>query len=190
MHESEKRKWSRSVKSDSQQPHGLQPSRLLHPWDFIDFCYSVGINSHQGKEVTGTNSTVNVNIITVPFTPPNSLVYLLPCWWCQLWHWLINVNLLIIFTSSGGICVSSMIPGGSDHKESACNVGDLGSIPGLGRSLREGNGNPLQHSCLENPKDEGAWWATVRGLTKSWTGLTLTLFHYNLPALGICSFFN
>ena len=47
-------------------------------------------------------------------------------------------------------------PGGSDGKASACNVGDPGSIPGLGRFPGEGKGNPLQHSCLENPKDGGA----------------------------------
>ena len=51
--------------------------------------------------------------------------------------------------------------GGTEVKASACNVGDLGSIPGLGRSPGEGNGNPLQYSCLENPTDRGAWWATV-----------------------------
>ena len=55
-------------------------------------------------------------------------------------------------------------PGGSDGKESACSVGDLGSIPGSGRSLGEGNGNPLQYSCLENPMDRGSWQATVQGL--------------------------
>ena len=48
-------------------------------------------------------------------------------------------------------------PGGSDGKESTCNAGDLGSIPGSGRSLGEANGNPLQYSCLENPVDGGAW---------------------------------
>ena len=53
-------------------------------------------------------------------------------------------------------------PGGSEVKVSACNVGDLGSIPGSGRSPGEGNGNPLQYSCLENPMDGGAWWATVQ----------------------------
>ena len=58
-------------------------------------------------------------------------------------------------------------PGGLDGKESACNAEDLGSIPGLGRSLGEGNGNPLQYSCLENSMDKGAWWATVHGVTKS-----------------------
>ena len=60
-------------------------------------------------------------------------------------------------------------PGGSDGKESACNAGNLGLIPGSGRSPREGNGNPLQYSCLENPKDRGAWQATVHGVTKSQT---------------------
>ena len=52
-------------------------------------------------------------------------------------------------------------PGGSESKESACNAGDLGSIPGSGRSPREDNGNPLQYSCLKNPMDRGAWQATV-----------------------------
>ena len=51
--------------------------------------------------------------------------------------------------------------GGSDSKESTCNAGDLGLIPGLGRSPGGGHGNPLQNSCLENPMDRGAWWATV-----------------------------
>ena len=58
-------------------------------------------------------------------------------------------------------------PGGSDGKESACNAGDPGSIPRSGRSAGEGNGNPLQDSCLENPMDGGAWQATVHGVAKS-----------------------
>ena len=57
-------------------------------------------------------------------------------------------------------------PDGSDGKESACNVGDLGLIPGLGRSPGEGNGNPLQYFCLENPMDRGAWKATTMGVTR------------------------
>ena len=61
---------------------------------------------------------------------------------------------------------------GSDSEESACNAGDLGFIPGLGRSLRGGHGNPLQYYCLENPMDRGAWWATVHGVTKSQTRLS------------------
>ena len=59
-------------------------------------------------------------------------------------------------------------PGGSDSKESACNAGDLGLIPGLGRFPRGGHGSPLQYSCLENPMDRGAWGAAVRGVVKSW----------------------
>ena len=61
-------------------------------------------------------------------------------------------------------------PGGSEVKASACSAGDLGLIPGFGRSPGEGNDNPLQYSCLENPMDGGAWWATVHGVS---TRLTL-----------------
>ena len=53
-----------------------------------------------------------------------------------------------------------------DGKESACNAGDPGSIPGLGRSLGEGNDKPFQYSCLENPMDRGAWQATVHGVAR------------------------
>ena len=60
-------------------------------------------------------------------------------------------------------------PGGSDGKASVYNAGDPGSIPGLGRSPGEGNGNPLQYSCLGNPMDGGAWQATVYRVTKSKT---------------------
>ena len=63
-------------------------------------------------------------------------------------------------------------PCSSVGKESACSTGDPGSIPGLGRSPREGNGNPLQYSCLENSMDRGAWWAIVHGVTKSRTQLS------------------
>ena len=55
-------------------------------------------------------------------------------------------------------------PGGSVVKILPANAGDAGLIPGLGRSLEEGNGNPPQYSCLENPADRGAWWATVHGV--------------------------
>ena len=56
------------------------------------------------------------------------------------------------------------VPSGSDGKASAYKAGDPGFIPGLGRSPGEGNGNPLQRSCLENPMDRGSWWATVHGV--------------------------
>ena len=65
--------------------------------------------------------------------------------------------------------VIKVFPSDSDSKESACNDGDLGLIPGLGRSPRGGHGNPLQYSCLENPMDRGAWRAMVHGVAKSQT---------------------
>ena len=61
----------------------------------------------------------------------------------------------------------SSFPGGSDGKVSACNAGDPGLIPGLGRSPGEGNGNPFQYPCLENLTDRGAWWTAVHGVAKS-----------------------
>ena len=60
-------------------------------------------------------------------------------------------------------------PGGSDRKESSCHVGDPGSMPGLGGSLGEENGYPLQYSCLDNSMDRRAWQAIVHGIAKSWT---------------------
>ena len=60
-------------------------------------------------------------------------------------------------------------PGGSKVKNLPANEGDMDSVSGLGRFPGEGNSNPLQHSCLENPMDRGAWQATIHGVTKSWT---------------------
>ena len=70
------------------------------------------------------------------------------------------------------VCTHMGFPGGSGVKASARNAGDLGSIPGLGRSPGEGNSNPLHYSCLENPMDGGAWWATVHAVAKSRTRLS------------------
>ena len=67
---------------------------------------------------------------------------------------------------------TSGFPGGSDHKASAYSARDPGSIPGLGRSPGEGNGNPFQYSRLENPMDRGVWWAIVHEVAKSWTWLS------------------
>ena len=83
-------------------------------------------------------------------------------------------------------------PGGSDGKESACNARDLGSIPGLGRSLGEGNDNLPQYSCLENSMDRRAWWATVHGVAKIQTPINTFVFFcdtgelsFNLVTLGV-----
>ena len=74
---------------------------------------------------------------------------------------------------------SFLFPAGSHGKESACNAGNLGLIPGSGRSPVGGNGNPLQYSCLENPTDRAAWRATVHEVTKSQTQLSdFTSLHF------------
>ena len=78
-------------------------------------------------------------------------------------------------------------PGGSDSKASAYNAGDPGSIPGSGRSPGEGNGNPLQYSCLENPMDGGGWLAAVHGVAKSWT--RLSDFTFTIVGLQCCVHF-
>ena len=81
-------------------------------------------------------------------------------------------------------CLAQWLPnsghafGGSDGKQPAISVGDLGSIPGSGRCPGEQNGNPLQYPCLENPMDGGAWQATVHGVAKSWTRLSVSSLSY------------
>ena len=92
-----------------------------------------------------------------------------PLWWHRRVGWRGGRKA----QEGGDICtlIHLGFPGGSDGKESACSAGDLGSIPGLGRSPGGGHGNPLQYSCLENPMDRGAWQATVHGVAKSWTRL-------------------
>ena len=98
-----------------------------------------------------------------------------PCIWCQKGKKRKKKkDLALIMFCFFNLAASYMdllncFPGGSEVKESASNAGDLGSIPGSGRSPGEGNGNPLQDSCLENPMDGGVWWATVHGVAKSQT---------------------
>ena len=80
-----------------------------------------------------------------------------------------------------GWCLQKIIINGSDGKTSACNAGDPGSTPGSGKSSGEGNGNPLQYSCLENSMDGEAWWATIHGVAKSRTRLS----NFTFTLLGI-----
>ena len=92
--------------------------------------------------------------------------------WKTVWWFLKKLNIELPGLRWCPVVGASHSPGDSDSKESACNAEDPGSIPGLGRSLGEGNGIPLQCSCLENSMDRGAWWATVHGVTESWTQLS------------------
>ena len=124
MHESEKWKWCRSVVSDSSQPHVLQPTRLLHPWEFPGKSTGVGCHKHHYYYIT--------------------------------WGF----------------------PGDAVVNNLPTNAGDVGSIPGSGKSLGAGNYNLLQYSCLENPMDRGAWQAVVHRVAKSWTWLKMHKLSY------------
>ena len=78
---------------------------------------------------------------------------------------LVDVMVYTLATKWSSTVGSNGFPGSSDGKDSTCSVGDLGSIPGLGRFPERGHGNPLQYSCLENSMDGGAWRATVHGVS-------------------------
>ena len=91
----------------------------------------------------------------------------------EVWAQLGTTALGIFLVPSLRVC------SGSDGKVSAHNEGDLGLIPELGRSPGEGNGNPVQYSCLKNPMDRGAWWATVHGVAKSQTWLRTNMFTFS-----------
>ena len=135
--------WSHSVVSDSLRPHGLSPTRLLCPWDFPG--NSTGVDCHfRLQRIFPTQGSTGAVIFA--YNVLNASINLRTCYSCLL---------LLGF------------PGGSNGKESACNTGDLGPIPGSGRSPGEGNGYPLQYSWLENSMDRGAWQARVLGVTKS-----------------------
>ena len=79
--------------------------------------------------------------------------------------------------------MSLVFPGGSAVKNPPANAGDVGLIPGLGKPPGEGNGNPRQCSCLENPMDGGAWWATVHRVAKNRTRLSDLTFNFNFISL-------
>ena len=108
------------------------------------------------------------------------------------WCWLKHSWVLVEWNwNKGKHSLSLGFPGGSDSKESACNAGDLGSLPGCGRSPGEMNGYLFQCSCLENPMDRGAQWATAHGVAKSQTWLTLSLFFSVVSYLrGACRYFS
>ena len=91
----------------------------------------------------------------------------------------IEIHTLFIYSSPEFVkhFYDLYLPYNSNGKESACSAWDLGLIPGLGRSSREGNGNPLQYSCLENSMSRGAWWAIVCGVARRRT--RLSDWHYN-----------
>ena len=112
---------------------------------------------------------------SLPAEPPGNPCFLWLLENCKIHIWLILCVFWTALARHTDVCIQIY------SKESACNSGDLGLIPGSGRSPGEGKGNPLQYSCLENPMDRGAWQATVHGVAKSQTRLsqlTLSLKSY------------
>ena len=149
----------------------------------------------------------NHNIFCRPLLPPskicpykllqnieyNSCCYIVGPYWLSILH--IKNFIIDISFSIPSVLHLSIFPCSSDDKESVCQPGYLGLIPGLGRPLGERNGHPLRYSCLGNPMDRGAWRATVHGVTKSWTRLTLSLlnrytfYHFSLFSFKFLAFF-
>ena len=117
--------------------------------------------------------------LCVPIETGDTITYHIPSFLISDFLWFSSMNICICVYIYIYMCVCVCVcvcvciiqgfPGGSNGKESACNAGDLGSVPGLGRSPGKGNGYPLHYFCLENPMDRGAWRATVHGVAKSWT---------------------
>ena len=138
----------------------LNCRRSPEPWSLIPaWCVSPG-HGYPGKGVMGPGWLhLWQEPLIITALEGSSQKRGLQHWTCVSWD--LNTN-----SHTGGFL------GGSDSKESACNAGDLGWIPGLGRSPREGNGYPFQYSCLLNPMDRGAWWAIVHGVTQSQTWAT------------------
>ena len=111
--------------------------------------WSFSFRSIPSKEIPGADLLQN-GLVGSPCSPRDSQESS-PTPQCK------RINAYLLVTSNCFLPLVLVFPGGSDSKASAYNVGDLGSIPGLGRSPGEGNSNPLQYSCLENPMDGGAW---------------------------------
>ena len=118
-----------------------------------------------GKGLVGTGSQVSSQYVWMCVLYPHVCLFTIKSTLCRLSFLLLPL----------GRPNPHGIAGGSEVKASACNAGDLGSIPGSGTSPGEGNGNPLQYSCLENPMDGGALWVTVHGVAKSRTRLSKRL---------------
>ena len=148
-------------------------------------CYELWGKKTKHKKQKQYCNKFNIDFKNCPFFKNLKKTPQLPHWVIVRIKW-VNKYKHLLSTGHRVVCLSDFIcsfiflaavgllhfPGGSDGEESACNAGDLGSIPGLGRSPGEGNGNPLQYSCLENSMNGGTWRATVHGVTKSRTRLS------------------
>ena len=119
------------------------------------------IGSKSSVTFQDSSSQLSSSPLPVPHSPTRILS---SCWVSHLYP--------LRYTLGAFVSILPSFPGSSDGKSLPAHAGDPGSIPGPGRSPGEGHGNPLQYSCLENPMDGGAWWATARGVTKTQTRLS------------------
>ena len=146
------------------RPHRRQPARLPCPWDSPGKNTGVGCHFFLQHMKVKSESEVIQSCPTLhdpmDCSLPGSSVH--GIFQARGLEW----GAIAFSDIDTMMCIFS---GSSDGKESAHNAGDPGLIPGLGRSPGEGNGYPLQYSCLEHPMDTGAWWAIVHGVPKNWT---------------------
>ena len=127
--------------------------------------------TEKDKRGRSSESPIGQKVLCIPKTPAllnhfRRIIAIIFGYFPWAWHGWITCHIYLVFLTTVGF------PGGSDGKESACDAGDLGPIPGSERSPGEGNGYPLQYSWVVNPMDRGAWRATVHGVTQSWTRLS------------------
>ena len=162
--------------SDSVRPHRRKPTRLPHPWDspgkntgvgchFLLQCMKVKSESKAAQSCPTRSDPMDCSL---PGSSVHGIFQARVLKWGAMAFFEIQKYAALNKIKFISHPVRRGFPCGSAGKESACNVGDLGLIPGLGKSPGEGNGNPLQYSRLENSMDRGAWWAAVScGVTKS-----------------------
>ena len=117
-----------------------------------------------------SNWTTTMPAVTVNLWPSPCDILCPPTTHTQFFFTKTKFSLVTMFATQS--VYVPMLPWGLDGKESVCSAGDPGLIPGLGRSPGEGNGNPLQYSCLANSMDRGAWWAAVHRVTRNWIHLS------------------
>ena len=159
------------------RPNRRQPTRLPRPWD------SPGKNTRVGCHFL-LQGFFLIKELSLGLLHCRQILYWLSCEGSPIYalEYDIYLSLSDLFHSFLG-----SFPGGSDGKEFACNVGDLGSSPMLGRTPGEGNGNPLQYSCVENPHGQRSLGATVHGVTKSQTWLRDWVQHSTCILHCICN---
>ena len=161
-----------SLVSCSLQPHGLLPTRLFCPWDSPGKNTGVGCHSLlQGLFLTHGSNLGLLNCRQILYCLNHQGNSHNPIESRKLRHREFKETEKVHLVFPWHL-TSSVVPGGLEGKESVCNSGDPGLVPGLGRSPGEGNDSPLQYSCLENTVDGGVWRAIAHGVAKSRTQLS------------------